>query len=149
MNAHLRPMVFPARKCLPIEINYTKSVPFFRVLLRTFPSKIISWHSKKGCPYPNKLAEEPIMKEFMKCPEFQNNCPFKKATNIREMFEVMSKIPAFTPDHQKWLIEMFKALHSASKGLGECPVFKTSAGCPSSLVLHVWQIPCSYLFSFE
>ena len=70
------------------------------------------------------------MKEFMKCPEFKNNCPFKKAKNIREMFEEMSKIPAFTPDHQKWLIEMFKALHSASKGLGECPVFKTSAGCP-------------------
>lgn len=74
------------------------------------------------------------MKEFMKCPEFQNNCPFKKATNIREMFEEMSKIPAFTPDQQKPLIEMFKALHSASKGLeekyGKCPVFKTNAGCP-------------------
>ena len=70
------------------------------------------------------------MKELMRCPEFKSNCPFKKAKNIREMFEVMSKIPVFTPDHQKWLIEMFKALHSASKGLGECPVFKTSAGCP-------------------
>ncbi|XP_015753427.1 PREDICTED: uncharacterized protein LOC107333169 [Acropora digitifera] len=89
---------------------------------------------KEGCPYPHKLAEEPIMKELMKCPEFKNNCPFKKAKNIREMFEEMSKIPAFTPDHQKWLIEMFKALHSASKGLekeqGKCPVFKTSTGCP-------------------
>ena len=91
---------------------------------------------KKGCPYPRtKLAEAPIMKEFMKCPEFQKNkCPFKEAKNIRDMFEIMSKIPAFTPDHQKSLIEMFKVLHSASKGLekehGKCPVFKTSTGCP-------------------
>ena len=48
MNAHLRQMVFPALKYLLIGLNCLKTVCFFRVLLRTFPSRIIAWHSKRA-----------------------------------------------------------------------------------------------------
>ena len=75
------------------------------------------------------------MKEFLKCPKFQNNnCPFKNATTIKELCEEMSKIPADTPDHERALQVVFKAIHAASKSLeaemGKCPAFQTSAGCP-------------------
>ena len=90
---------------------------------------------KDGCPYATKLADDPSMKEFLKCPKFQNkNCPFKNATTIKELCEEMSKISVDTPDHQQALQVVFKAIHAASKSLeaemGECPAFKTSAGCP-------------------
>ena len=90
---------------------------------------------KDGCPYAVKLADGPSMKEFLKCPKFQNkNCPVKNATTIKELCEEMSKIPADIPDHQRALQVVFKAIHAASKsleaGMGECPAFKTSAGCP-------------------
>ena len=90
---------------------------------------------KDGSPYAIKLADDPCMKEFLKCPKFQNkNCPFKNATTIKELCEEMSKISGDTPDHQLGLQVVFKAIHAASKSLeaemGECPAFKTSAGCP-------------------
>ena len=88
-----------------------------------------------GCPYAAKLADDPSMKEFLKCPKFQNkNCPFKNATTIKELCEEMSKISVDTPDHQQALQVVFKAIHAASKSLeaemGECPAFQTSTGCP-------------------
>ena len=90
---------------------------------------------KDGCPFATKLADDPCMKEFLKCLKFQNkNCPFKNATTIKELCEEMSKISVDTPDHQLALQVVFKAIHAASKslegGMGECPAFKTSAGCP-------------------
>ena len=40
---------------------------------------------KDGCPYAAKLADDPSMKEFLKCSKFQNkNRPFKNATTIKE-----------------------------------------------------------------
>ena len=90
---------------------------------------------KDGCPCATKLADDPCMKEFLKCPKFQNKkCPFKNAATIKELCEEMSKISVDNPDHQLALQVVFKAIHAASKSLeaemGECPAFKTSAGCP-------------------
>ena len=90
---------------------------------------------KDGCLSAAKLADDPSMKEFLRFPKFHyKNCPFKNATTIRELCEEMSKISVDTPDHQQALQVVFKAIHAASKSLeaemGECPVFKISAGCP-------------------
>ena len=75
------------------------------------------------------------MKEFPKCPKFQNkSCPFKKATTIKELCEEMSRIPGDTPDLELALKVVFKAIHAASKSLeaemGKCPAFKTRSDCP-------------------
>lgn len=133
--AYISLMRFSSSK---IFTNWTKLLKISSFLQGAFENISIKDRClafKEGCPYRTKFADEPFMKELLKCPEFKGDCPFKKATNIKGMFEEMSKIPAFTPDHQKWLTEMFKGLHSASKGLEkelgrECPVFKTNAGCP-------------------
>ena len=90
---------------------------------------------KDGCPHATKSADDPDKKEFPKCPKFQNkNCPFKKATTIKELGEEMSRIPGDTPDLELASQVEFKAIHAASKrleaGIGECPTFKTRAGCP-------------------
>ena len=86
---------------------------------------------KDGCPSAAKLADDPSIKEFLRCPKFQNkNCPFKNATTIKELCEEMSKISVDTPDHQLALQVVFKAIYVASKSLeaemGECSAFKIS-----------------------
>jgi len=107
---------------------------FFQKAIENKPIKdYISF--KDGCPYAAQLGDDPSMKEFLKCPKFQNkNCPFKNATTMRELCEEMSKISVDTPDHQLALQVVFKAIHAASKSveaeMGNCPAFKTSASCP-------------------
>ena len=74
------------------------------------------------------------MKEFLKCPKFQNkNCPFKNATTIKELCEEMSKILVDTPDHQLALQVVFKAIHAASKSLEAGMLSKPALVVPSSL----------------
>ena len=66
------------------------------------------------------------MKAVKKCPEFQDRCPFKDASNLAEIYEKLSQIPH--PEcPSKNLFEMFTAIHSVCESIaqshGNCPVF--------------------------
>ncbi|XP_031562376.1 heme oxygenase 1-like [Actinia tenebrosa] len=89
----------------------------------------------KGCPFAQ--IEEKLIPtaDIKKCPEFKDGCPFKGMESMAEVYEKLSKIPAFagSESHGAKLLQTLKEVHNLSKELredmGECPVFAND-GCP-------------------
>ena len=91
---------------------------------------------KDGCPY-SKVTRDLFIEEIRRCPEFKQGCPFKSTGNVTEILDELSKMPEskhHTGVAHEQLLNMLRVIHCESKSLeekvGECPVFKTKAGCP-------------------
>eukprot|EP00794_Sanderia_malayensis_P008899 gene8899-9850_t len=87
------------------------------------------------CPF-DKPELKPLMEEAKQCPAFKDTCTFKNMTTIEEVYQKLSDIPDVKEGsvHEKAIAEILKVIHNVSKELkeemGECPVFKSKAGCP-------------------
>lgn len=128
-----KPLIQPKEAVLPEANDTTAPEELKFVNLTTLRESCPAFD--KGCPFAQ--IEEKLIPtaDIKKCPEFKNGCPFKGMESMAEVYEKLSKIPAFsgTESHGAKLLQTLKQVHNLSKELkdemGECPVFAND-GCP-------------------